>query len=362
MGQFTTDAQLAQQLASRTLELVDIQSESWHEAEIVDHVHRVLSSAGVEVQDLGDTCLFVPPPEGVPFVLLAGHLDTVPAQGNFPGVMGAGRVEGIGASDMKSGCAVMMELALAGAGFGYLFFGREEIAMDDSALTPVLKRCEELRAAHLAVMLEPTDNTLHAGCLGNINGTWRFHGRSAHSARPWQGENAIVLAAEGISQLAQVEPVEHDFGGLTFTEVVSVTKVHGGIAGNVIPDLVECHVNYRFPPGLSNSEAEERLRGYCGEKGELEIRSTSPSAPVVLDNPLVQGLVEVGDLAVHPKQAWTPVAEFAMAGIDAVNFGPGSPKFAHKRDEHVEIADLLTNFRTFEALAQSHVDRQGVRS
>src|SRR5919199_108964 len=120
-----------------------------------------------------------------PRVLLAGHLDTVPAQGNRPGRRDGERVHGLGASDMKGALAVMVELGRAGAPFGLLFFGREELPMAASALAPLLERARDQVAAELVVMMEPTDNAIHAGCLGNINATWRFHGRSGHSARPW---------------------------------------------------------------------------------------------------------------------------------------------------------------------------------
>ena len=49
--------------------------------------------------------------------------------------------------------------------------------------------------AGLVILLEPTDCAIHAGCLGNINATWRFHGRSGHSARPWTADNAIERAS-----------------------------------------------------------------------------------------------------------------------------------------------------------------------
>ena len=180
-------------------------------------------------------------------MLLAGHLDTVPAQDNRPGRIDGDRVHGLGASDMKGALAVMIELALAGAPYRCLFFGREELPAAESALTPLLAR--EPLAAELVVMMEPTACELHAGCLGNINATWTFHGRSGHSARPWTADNAIERAAAGVLALAAQPPVPHAFDGLEFVEVASVTRIAGGIAVNVIPDRVECHVNFRYAPG-----------------------------------------------------------------------------------------------------------------
>jgi succinyl-diaminopimelate desuccinylase len=335
-----SDAELGDRLAARTLELIDIPSESRAEARIGDYV----KGAGAPVEDLGDTCLLVR--RGAP-VLLAGHLDTVPAQGNRPGRRDGDRVHGLGASDMKGALAVMLELALAGMPYDCLFFGREELPVADSALTPLLAR--ERLGYELVVVMEPTGNELHAGCLGNLNATWTFHGRSGHSARPWDGENAIHKAAGAIGLLAAVRPEEHDFDGLSFFEVASVTRIAGGIAGNVIPDRVECHVNYRFAPGSTPEAAEARLRELC--PGDLRIDSLAPSGPVALANPRAQALIAAGSLRVAPKQAWTPVAEFGQAGLDAVNFGPGEPEQAHRRDESVAVAALVRSYRVLEALA-----------
>ena len=163
--------------------------------------------------------------------------------------------------------------------------------------------------------MEPTDNAIHAGCLGNLNATWTFHGRSGHSARPWTADNAIERAAEGVTALAAHEPRPVQFDGLEFVEVASVTKIAGGIAINVIPDRVDCHLNFRYAPGRSPADAEARLLELTGGHGELEIHANAPSGAVCVSNPLVQRLVETGGLEVAPKQAWTPVAELT-AGRD----------------------------------------------
>jgi succinyl-diaminopimelate desuccinylase len=298
-----SDGELGERLAARTLELVDIPSESRGEGPLADHVMALLRAGGARVRDLGDTCVLA--------------------------------------------VAVMLELALAGARFDCLFFGREELPMAESALSPLLAR--ERIEAELVVMMEPTDNAIHAGCLGNINATWTFTGRAGHSARPWDGENAIHKAARGIAALAGHEPEEHDFGGLKFYEVVSTTMVEGGIATNVVPDLATAQVNYRYAPGRSPEEAEARLRELTEGHGAIEVTSNSPSGPVPLGNPHVERLQ--ADLPTAPKQAWTPVAEFGRAGLDAINFGPGEPAQAHRRDESVRIAALVRAYRVLEAFA-----------
>ena len=350
---------LAARLASRTLELVDIPSQSRSEEALAAHVLRVLGDAGVPVRDAGDTCVLAGVTErGTrPLILLAGHLDTVPAQANIPGRIEDGAVHGLGAADMKGSLAVMIELAIDRAGrdtgadpvdVGLVFFGREELPQVESALAPLLDREPGLRTADLSVVMEPTAGALQSGCLGNVNATWTFRGRSGHSARPWLADNAIHRAAHGIAALSEVAPVEHVFDGLTYTEVVSVTTVSGGIAENVIPDLVAAHVNYRYPPGMSAQDAAARLHELCDGHGDLQVTSNAPSGPVPVGNALVERLRASGDLVVEPKQAWTPVAEFGAAGVDAVNFGPGEPPQAHTRDEHVAADALERAYRVLD--------------
>jgi succinyl-diaminopimelate desuccinylase len=349
----------ADRLTARTLELIDVPSESRAEDALATLILGALRHGGVDVRDAGDTCVLagVTAKRDRPLVLLAGHLDTVPAQDNRPGRRDGAAVHGLGAADMKGAVAVMVELALSGLGerasvdVGYVFFGREELPVVHSALSPLLEREPGLRTADAVIVMEPTANAIHAGCLGNINATWTFPGTSGHSARPWLADNAIHRAAAGIDALAEVPAEAHQFDGLRFTQVVSVTRIEGGIADNVIPDRATAHVNLRYAPGTSAEEAEALLRGWCEPYGAVEITGNAPSAPVATDNDLVQRLIAAGDLAVEPKQAWTPVAEFAAAGVDAVNFGPGDPRYAHTRDEQVAIDALVRSYETLERFA-----------
>lgn len=350
-------AALADRLARRTLELVNVRSPSRDEEHLASHVVHVLRAGGVTVRDAGDSCVLA----GTlrrgerPLVLLAGHLDTVPEQGNLPGRIADGSVLGLGASDMKGADAVMVELALVLAeattavDVGFVWFGREELPFGDSALTPLLAREPELSGADLVVVMEPTANRIQLGCLGNLNATWTFRGRAGHSARPWLADNAIHRLAAGVHALAQVPAEIHDFGGLEYREVVSTTTVSGGVALNVVPGEAVARVNYRYPPGRSPAAAEARLHEWCDPWGELQITGHAPSGPVPTANPLVDALLAAADAgAPEPKQAWTPVAEFGAAGVDAVNFGPGDPAQAHTVDERVAIDALVASYIALE--------------
>jgi succinyl-diaminopimelate desuccinylase len=345
---------LAQRLARRTLELVDIPSESLHEADVRAHLLTLVPEAFVAEYAAEDAFVFARPRrEGAPLVLLVGHYDTIPAQGNLPGRIEGGAVHGCGAADMKGGVAVAVELvrelALREPGpcdVALLLFGKEELPAQFSPLPDLFERSRLAPAADLAILLEPTDLTIQAGCLGNMNARLTFSGVSGHSARPWAAENAIEKAIAGLAPIAAVERREAIVGGLPFYEVVSITQLEAGIASNVIPDRAVATLNLRYAPDRTPESAAELLRSLTPEGAELEITGDSPPAAVVTDTPLVRALRDAGDLRFEPKQAWTNVADFTTRGVDAVNFGPGATRYAHRRDELVEIASLVTAYET----------------
>jgi succinyl-diaminopimelate desuccinylase len=345
---------LADRLAARTLELVDIPSESRHEAEIREHLVSLVPGEFAPEFAHDDAFLFARPRRpGVPLVVLAGHYDTVPAQENVPGRIEDGAVHGLGAADMKGGVAVALELVrdVAAATPGpfdvaLLLFGREELPAHFSPLPALFAGSKLVGDASLAILLEPTACAIQAGSVGNMNARITFRGVSGHSARPWLARNAIHAAVEGLAHIAELERREAVISGLPFYEVASVTRIEAGIADNVVPDRATATVNFRYPPDRTSEEAEAYLRSLLPPDAEVEIDGNAPPARVVADAPLVQALRAAGDLALEPKQAWTNVADFTSRDIDAVNFGPGAPAYAHRRDEQVEIAALVRCYET----------------
>jgi len=337
-------------LALRTLSLVDIASPSRLEADLYRYI-KAETPLALGYDD-GESLLYAKR-AGKPLVLLAGHTDTVPAQDNLPGRIAGGEVHGLGASDMKGGLAVMIELARFAAAaeldydLGLLFFPREELGPGDNPLPGVFAAAPMIDEAALVICLEPTDNTLQLGCLGNIDARVVFEGRAAHSARPWLGVNAIRLALEGLADVLSLEANDVQVEGLVFREVLSVTQIDdGGNAANVIPARVECTLNFRYAPSRTPAQAEERLAELVPLP--LTILRHAPAARVAaVGSPLLARLRACGGFAIEPKQAWTNVADFSARGLDAVNLGPGATRHAHTAGERVEIAALE---RTFAAL------------
>ncbi len=340
--------ELADRLAHRTLELVDIGSESLHEAEIRARLRALVPPAFVPVHEGDDAFLWSRARrDGAPLLVLAGHYDTVPAQGNVPGRIADGAVHGCGASDMKGGVAVAIELVrdLAATEPGpvdvaLLLFGREELPPSFNPLPALFDACPLVHEAELAILLEPTDLSVQVGCVGTLTARVTFHGVSGHAARPWLADNAIHRAIEGLGRIATHERREATVAGLPFYEVVSVTRLEAGMADNVVPDRAVATLNLRYPPDRSPADAEQLLHTLLPTDATVEIVGNSPPGDVSVDAPLVQALIAGSELSVEPKQAWTNVADFTSRGIAAVNFGPGATRYAHRRDELVEIGAL----------------------
>ncbi len=349
------DPEAGARLTARTLELVNLASVSGDERAIVQAIRERVPD-GLHVVDDEDAVLFVAPAvrrPGAPFVVLAGHVDTVPPNGNFPGTLESDSVVGRGAADMKGALAVMEEVAawlaadpsVTDLDVGFLFFGREELPITQSALLPLFDRCPTVRSIDLAILMEPTANAIQVGCLGNLNVRIAVHGSAAHTARPWLGSNAIHAAIQALSPIADLPPRDVEIDGLVFREVISVTSIEGGIAGNVVPDRLEARVNFRYAPTRSPAEAEAWLREKVAHPdAEVEVLGNAPPGTVAVRNPLVDRLRAAGDLSIEPKQAWTPVAEFATIDVDAVNFGPGDPKYAHRDDERIDASALVRSY------------------
>lgn len=336
---------LSRDVVALTADLVDIASESLHEKEICDAVEaELMRLPHLDVVRDGHTLVARTSLGRKERVVIAGHLDTVPANANFPSRLDGDVLWGLGSCDMKGGVAVALRLAAhvsePNRDVTYVFYDGEEIAHEFNGLGRVARERPELLAGEFAILMEPTDAVVEAGCQGTLKVDVITRGERAHSARSWRGSNAIHAAAEVLHRLTAYTPREVEIDGLVYREGMNAVGISGGVAGNVVPDEARVSVNYRFAPDFDEKQAlshvEELFDGF-----ETVVIDTAPGALPGLDRPAAAAFVEAIGVRVGPKFGWTDVAQFTQLGIPAVNFGPGDPSFAHKADEHVPVDQLI---------------------
>jgi succinyl-diaminopimelate desuccinylase len=336
---------LSRDVVALTADLVDIASESLAEQEICDAVEVALAALPhLEVVRDGHT-LVARTSFGRPErVVIAGHLDTVPANANFPSRLEGEVLWGLGSCDMKGGVAIALRLAAhvpaPTRDVTFVFYEAEEIEHEFNGLGRAARERPEMLAADFAILMEPTDAIVEAGCQGTLRVDVITHGERAHSARSWKGSNAVHAAAEILNRLTAYTAREVEIDGLLYREGMNAVGISGGVAGNVVPDEARVSVNYRFAPDVDEKQAlahvHELFDGF-----EVVVTDTAPGALPGLDHPAAAAFVEAIGVTVKPKYGWTDVAQFTQLGIPAVNFGPGDPMYAHKADEHVPVDHLI---------------------
>ena len=338
------------ELLALTEEWCSVPSASRDERALADIIEARLraSEPGISVERVGDNIVVRTDLGRDQRVVLGGHLDTVPPNGNQTPRRDGDTLHGLGTTDMKGGLAVMAVLAEAIAtspdqarfDTTFVFYVAEEIADEFNGLRALFQNHPELVRGDLAILLEPTDGWVEAGCQGTLTMRGTYRGARAHTARPWTGSNAIHRLSRALATVEQTDPGTVDVDGLPFRQSVQAVAIDGGVANNVVPDLATLTVNRRFAPSLSIAEAEAETRALFDDADEIDVLNASNAAPPNLSNPLVAELVGTFDLGVRPKLGWTDVARFAEHGIPALNFGPGDPTIAHTAGEFVTRESL----------------------
>ncbi len=326
-----------------TAALCDIPSVSLDEAALADAVEVALRPLRhLVVSRHGNTVVARTELGRAERVVLAGHIDTVPLTDppNLPTRRRGDELVGRGSVDMKGGVAVQLRLALQltepTRDVTYVFYEGEEIDGQYNGLAHLAADAPELLRADFAVLLEPTDGGVEGGCKGTLRVDVAVKGIAAHSARPWNGENAIHGAAPILARLVAYDQQVVHVEGLYYHEALQAVGITGGIAGNVIPDRCVVTVNYRYAPDKDADEAVAHVRGVF-EGFEVVVRDNAPGARPGLTLPAAQAFVEALGVPVGPKEGWTDVARFSALGIPAVNFGPGDPNLAHTDEERAPV-------------------------
>ncbi|HEY6881039.1 MAG TPA: succinyl-diaminopimelate desuccinylase [Polyangiales bacterium] len=342
---------LAASLAQTLLEICLIPSPIGEEKALCDHVQARLAKRFSQITRFQDSLIVhANPRANAPKIALVGHLDVVRTQHDKPARIEGERLYGAGAADMKSGLALMIELAerldlpRLPVDLTLVFYEREEGPYAENVLGPMIDTFPALHAFDLAICLEPSDNRLQLGCMGSLHATITFEGRTAHSARPWEGENAITKAASLLAEFAARQPNVVVVDGMEFREVMTPTLANGGRGRNVVPDKFELNLNYRFAPGKTPEQALAELTAMVAGRAKVVATDLSPAGRPHREHPLVQRLIGCGVKAVERKQAWTDVARFDQIGVPAVNFGPGLNAQAHQHNEYTDLPLLAEGY------------------
>lgn len=328
-----------------TAALVDIPSVSGDEATIADVVQSALTEqAGhLEVVRNGNAVLARTSLGRPSRVILAGHLDTVPVNQNLPVRRESETLHGLGTVDMKGGDAVFLSLAATVPeprhDLTFIFYDCEEVDAVRNGLGRIERELPDWLRGDLAIVGEPSNGAIEAGCQGTLRVELRTAGRRAHTARAWMGENAIHALAEPMRRLARYQAREADIDGLRYREGLQAVRVSGGVAGNVVPDEAVLTVNFRFAPDRSAEQAEKHVHEVF-DGFDLSVVDLSPGALPGLSEPAAAELVRAAGGQAAAKLGWTDVARFAALGMPAVNFGPGDPTLAHTREEFVHSAEI----------------------
>lgn len=341
-----------------TAQLIDIPSVSGNEAQIADLVESALQEcAWLTVERLNNNVIARTNLGRESRVIVAGHLDTVPVAENSKAVfLKAGQqlpvvgetltedvLFGLGSCDMKGGVAVALRAAASIAepvfDVTYIFYECEEVDSARNGLTKIAAQKPEWLTGDIAVLLEPSNASIEAGCQGTLRAQIRTSGVRAHSARSWMGKNAIHGLADALQLLSTYESLSVDVDGLEYREGLNAVNIAGGIAGNVIPDEAVLEVNFRYAPNRSAVEAEKFVKEYFNGY-DVTIVDNAAGALPGLNQPALQNLIDRVDGKVSPKFGWTDVARFSAIGVPAVNMGPGNASVAHARHEHVSLAQL----------------------
>ena len=338
-------------LLARCAELVDIPSVSHNEAAITDHIEETLRDvAWLDVTRVANNVVARTSLGRASRLVLAGHTDTVPPNGNERARVEGDRLWGLGSADMKAGVTVFLELARTVAepavDVTYVFYECEEVASQYNGLRKLLDERPDLLACDAAVLGEPTSARIEAGCQGYLRAEVVLAGERAHTARPWMGRNAIHRLGVLLTRLDGYEGRQPVIDGCRFREALQAVKVEGGVAGNVVPDRATVHLNHRFAPDRSTDEALAHVRAVVGDavddaaEDTFKLLDSSAPAPPSLTHPLLADLAQRVGQPPEAKLGWTDVSFFAARGIPATNFGPGDPTLAHTAGEFVDRAEL----------------------
>ena len=344
--------------------------------ELIDYVRELLRPLDADIRltfdhDKRKANLFATlGPRGIPGIVLSGHTDVVPVDGQdwatdpFVLTERDGRLYGRGTSDMKSfiACALAVVPEFVRRGLQtpvHLAFSYDEevgcLGVRDLLTDMVQAGIKPLSC----IVGEPTEMRPVIAHKGKQSYRCTVRGLASHSAYAPYGVNAVEAAAEAVAFLKQMARRHRDRGPYDRGFDVAYTTVHtgvihGGTALNIVPHDCVFDFEFRNLPGDDPQallhEFETHVRTViepemhavdprCGfalvKKSEMPALNTRPEAGITA---LAQELSGHGDIA--KVSFGTEAAHFQVAGVPTIVCGPGSIREAHKPDEFVTVAQV----------------------
>lgn len=303
-------------------------------------------------------------------ICFTGHLDTVPLGGvdwthePFAGETDGDKLFGRGSSDMKSGVAAMVLMAL----------GLAEAKNRHADITLLLTAGEETNcegAAYVAgldgalgkvgaiIAGEPSGNVPYIAHMGCLRYTAKFHGVAAHASMPDQGVNAIYQAAEVLRKLAKFEfaTAPHSFLG---KPTLAVTMMSGGTAINMIPANATISMDIRTLPGQTEADIRRQLQSALGDGVELNLLQGAASVATDEKHEWVQQVFGIMENLTGAQSVPTGATYFtdcsvltpALGNPPTIILGPGEPTMAHKTDEFCYLPKIGLAVEAYTAIAR----------
>ena len=323
-------------------------------------------------------------PEGEDGLVLSGHTDVVPVEGQpwssdpFSLQRRGDRLHARGAADMKG----FLAAALAGLAdlplhqlrrqLVLVWTHDEEIGCQGSARLAEALLQRRARLPSACWIGEPTGMRILHQHAGHVAAEVRCHGQAAHSAYPHLGANAVhaaVRVAEAIAShqadfdaAAAAEP-----GAVLAGRVpLNLASLHGGDAINIVPDHATLRIGFRPPPGCSHlplvaafERAVQSASLPAGTRVESRVLRVTPSLRTPLGLPLQRALdphtahAGQGDEAAGTAGFATDGGNLQRLGCAPLIFGPGRIEVAHQADEYVELDQLHAAVSAIAAVTRS---------
>lgn len=357
-----------ERLRTNFLDLLDIYSPSGKEEDIQLYLEELLKGAGFAVErrevDEERYNLLVTMGPGEPLLYLVGHVDTVPAWDleSFGPQQDGDIIRGLGSTDMKGGCAAMVEawLALAEAlepsqrpPVGLLLVVGEEENGDGSAT--FLESCRP----PWVVIGEPTSLAAGFAHYGYLEANFVTRGLRSHSSLPERGHNAVESMLRVLLLLGS-DPL---FDRATSDIVYSIREMKSARAGFVVPDRCETWIDLHLPPDIDPNALQGAIRGIVADAGDLipgldlqvDFDFSAPGYNLGSDNPLARTLQQIYpvlglSLQLDAFRSHSDGNLFYVAGVKPLILGPGSLETAHTPDEEVNFGEVIAAARIYAAL------------